>query len=95
MGNDRNVEALADLLGEAARLGYQMEGDGPAMPSERRRLAAFLASRGALLASEITNRDAAHILYKTAAGQQVPDTIQSDGEWLRRSVARIARGEST
>jgi hypothetical protein len=95
MENNRNVAALAYLLGEAARLGYQMEGDGPAMPSERRRLAAFLASRGVLLASEITNREAAHILYRTMAGQTVPDAIESDGEWLRRSVARIARGEST
>jgi hypothetical protein len=95
MENERNVAALASLLEEAARLGYEMEGDGPAMQSERRRLAVFLASHGALLASEITNRDAAHVLNKTVTGQTVPDPIESDGDWLRRSVARIARGDPT
>ncbi len=95
MENERNIEALANLLEEAAKLGHEMEGDGPAMVAQRRRLAAFLASRGVLVASEITNRDATHVLYRTAAGQKIPDSAGSDGDWLRHSVARIARGEPT
>jgi hypothetical protein len=95
MENQQNVEALARLLEEAARLGYQMEGDGPAMQPERRRLAEFLASHGVLHASEITNREAAHILYKTTGGRAIPDPLEADGDWLRRSIARIARGEPT
>jgi hypothetical protein len=88
MANERNVIELEKLLRELDPQGDCAGLGGPATA------ALWLASRGVLATSCITDDDARDVVQRALPRVPAGTALPSDGSWLRSALERIAKGET-